>query len=280
MKKITLLAAFLVAFTMNAQLFSDDFEADVVDTNDFTNWNAIDEDGDGENWEVADLAGFAANHPMQTLVADSDSWEGTPFSPDNWLITAEPIDLTSATGTTVEALIGSYQTNGTFIADEFSVYMSTSNNPADIMNETPLFNGTVADFCTCDQEDGSASASVGTFDASAYDGQVVYLAFRHFNTFDENSVLIDNVVVDATLSTEDNIFNDFAYFVDVNNVLNLKANATMESLELFNVIGQQVVANKLSGTTETFDISNLESGVYIAKVSINGASKSFKIMKR
>jgi hypothetical protein len=285
MKKITLItAAILVAFSMNAQIFSDDFEADVVDTNTFSNWTAIDDDGDGENWEVADLAAYASanapNHPINTNAADSDSWEGVPFSPDNFLVTQEPIDLTNATGTTIEALIGSYQINGSFIADKFAIYMSTSNNPADIIQENPIFEGTAADFCTCDQEDGSASASVGNFDASAYDGQVVYLTFRHFDTVDENSVLIDNVVVNATLSVEDNTFENFSYFVDANNVLNLKAGTPMQSVELFSVIGQQVVSQKLNNTSEVLNISNLESGVYITKVSINGVSKSFKIIKR
>ena len=270
----------MVMGSINAQIFEDDFEADVVDTNEFSKWNAIDMDGDGKNWEIADLAGFAANHPMNSNVADSDSWQGVPYSPDNYLVTSEVIDLTGVTGTTIEALIGSYQTNGTFIADIFSIYMSTSSNPADIENEEPIFTGSVADFCTCDLADGSNSASIGNFDASAYDGQQVYLAIRHYNTTDENSVLIDNVVVDGTLGIEDSVFNDFSYFVNANNVLNLKSNSPLQSVQLFNLLGQQVVSNKLSNTDELIDISNLEAGIYIAKVSINGVSKSFKISKR
>ena len=87
-------------------------------------------------------------------------------------------------------------------------------------------------------------------------------------------------MVDGTLGIDDSVFNNFSYFVDTNNNLNLKANSPLQSVELFNVVGQQVVSNKLSSTDEIIDISNLTTGVYIAKVSINGLSKSFKISKR
>lgn len=45
MKKITLLAALFAAFSMNAQLFSDDFE-----DQDISDWTLLDEDGDGYNF--------------------------------------------------------------------------------------------------------------------------------------------------------------------------------------------------------------------------------------
>jgi len=35
----------------------------------------------------------------------------------------------------------------------------------------------------------------------------------------------------------------------------------------------------LSSNNETVDLSGLQSGIYIATVSIDGASKSFKIVK-
>tara|TARA_B100000508_G_scaffold139413_1_gene137719 strand:- start:617 stop:1471 length:855 start_codon:yes stop_codon:yes gene_type:complete len=284
MKKITLLAALLVAFGMNAQIFSDDFETDVIDATTFNNWTSLDEDGDGEFWEVADMATYAATdapaHPMQSNAADSDSWEGTPFSPDNFLITTTPIDLTNYSGTSVTFTVGTYQTNGSFIADKYSVYMSTSNTPADIIAETPLTTRTVGDDCPSDQADGSASAATLTIDASAYDGQVVYLTFRHYDTTDENSVLIDDVVVDGTLAVGDESFSNFFYVMDSNNQLKISANNPFEGIEVYNMLGQLSVAKTLSSNVEVVDLSALTSGVYIAKVSVEGQSRSIKIVKR
>ena len=83
----------------------------------------------------------------------------------------------------------------------------------------------------------------------------------------------------ATAGIANNNFKGFNYFVDKNNQLNLSANISMEKVSLHNTLGQQVVSQKLSNTNETVELSGLQSGVYIATVSIDGASKTFKIVK-
>lgn len=283
MKKITLLAALFAAFTMNAQIvFSDDFNAEVLDATTFTNWMSLDVDGDGEFWEVFDSAsvGDGVSSLFTGFGADSDSWEGSALMPDNYLVTMNPLDLTSASGTSLTFLVGSYQTNATFIADKFSVYLTASNDPAVIAGETPVLTALVSDYAACDQADGSASAAAVTIDLSAFDGQTVYLTFRHYDTIDENSVLIDDVSVDAVLAVSDQTFNNFKYFVDANAQLNLSASTSMESVSLYNVLGQQVLSQKLNNTNEVIDVSVLKSGIYLATITIEGSAKSFKIVKR
>jgi len=44
-------------------------------------------------------------------------------------------------------------------------------------------------------------------------------------------------------------------------------------------LGQQVISKKLLNTNETINIASLETGIYVAKASIQGTSKSFKIVK-
>lgn len=282
MKKITFLAALLIVSTaIKAQVFSDDFNTEVVDATTFANWNSIDEDGDGNFWEVfdADAQGYA--WLMSGLGVDSDSWEGgTPFTPDNYLITSQPIDLTGVIGTTVSFIVGTYQTNGTFLDDKYSVYLTASNDPAVIAGETPILTRFVGDDVTASAGDGSDSAAEISIDASAFDGQVVYLSFRHYDTSDQNSVLIDDVVVDGTLGTADISFQGFRYFVDANSQLQLKSNSNMEKIAMYNVLGQQILSQKLNSSTETINLSGFTSGVYIATVTIEGQTKSFKIVKR
>ena len=84
---------------------------------------------------------------------------------------------------------------------------------------------------------------------------------------------------EGVLSIEDQYFNDFNYFVDTNSQLVLKASTSLENIQLFNLLGQQVISQKLSNTNETINIASLDAGIYIAKVSIQGKSKSFKIVK-
>jgi hypothetical protein len=281
MKKITFLAAFFAAFAMNAQIFFDDFNNETLDSTDFALWDNFDQDGDGNFWEVFDTANIGtAGSIMTGLGADSDSWEGTAFTPDNYLITKLPLDLTTATVSTLTFKVGTYQTSGLFIADKYSVYLSETNNPLLILISDPVITRLVSDDVTADNPDGSASAAEVTVDISAFDGQEVYLTFRHYDTNDENSVLIDDVLVEGSLAVTDQTFNSFKHYVNANDELHLSANTEMESLVLYNVLGQQVISQKLSNTNEIVNISSLNTGLYIATVSIDGNTKSFKIAKK
>lgn len=280
MKKITFLMALFAVISMNAQIFSDDFNTEIVDATTFANWTSVDVDGDGNFWEVFDADGTGYLWTMTGLGVDSDSWEGSALSPDNYLITTNPIDLSLVTGTTIDFIVGTYQTNGTFLGDKYSVYLTTSNDPAIIATETPLLTRLISDDVTAAAGDGSDSAAPISIDASAYDGQVVYLTFRHYDTVDENSVLIDDVVVDGSLAVADETFNGFIYYVNQNSQLDLQANTPMSSVSIFNILGQMVITQKLSSTSEVISLSNLDSGLYIANVMIDGQMKSFKIVRR
>ncbi|MFK5983479.1 MAG: T9SS type A sorting domain-containing protein [Flavobacteriaceae bacterium] len=282
MKKITLLAAIFTAFSMNAQIFFDDFNTEVVDAITFDKWESIDQDGDGNFFEVFDAAnvGDGVSSLFTGFGADSDSWNGDPLTPDNFLVTKDPIDLTNSSSTEISFLVGTYQVNGTFIDDKYSVYMTVSNQISDILAATPIDTRLVSDDVTASAGDGSDSAALVTIDASAFDGQVVYLSFRHFDSVDINSVLLDDITVDGILGLTDETFNGFNYFVDANNNLNLSANSSLESVQIFNVLGQQVVSQRLSNTNEIVEISSFDTGIYIVKVSIEGQTKTFKIIKK
>ena len=284
MKKITLLFITLISLNSFAQaVFEDDFENETADATTFANWTSTDSDGDGNYWEVADIAAYAADnapyHPITGLAADSDSWEGSGFYPDNFLTTSSAIDLYGVSGTTVQFMVGSYQINGTYTDDLYSVYLSTSNDPADIINETPITTRFVTEDAACDIEDGSNSAAIVSVDASQYDGQTVYLTFRHYDTYDMNSVLIDNVIVGSNLGTEDMTIENFKYFMDDNNQLNISSNNIFKNIYVYSILGKQVINQELNNYSEVINLSNLSKGVYIARfVCENSSEKSIKIV--
>lgn len=272
------MAAFFVAVSMNAQVFEDDFELDSDGSTSFFNWDNFDVDGDGKTWEVVNTDGFGWTSLFEGNVADSDSWDSNgAYTPDNYLITKDPITL--GTGTEVQFLMGSYQTNGTFLGDRLSVYLSATNNTTTISSLTPIWTGTVGDVCACDSN--ANNAALVTADGSAYNGQTVYLVFRHHDTFDENSVLIDNVVVNSNLSISDNNIDGFNYYFSPQSQ-NLTINATepFSNITVFNVLGQQVVNKNLSSTNEVINLSSIKSGVYIVNVIANGQTTTFKLAKR
>lgn len=280
MKKITFLAVLLTAFAVNAQIFEDNFDTETVDATTFANWESLDLDGDGEFWEVADVAptGVTAS-PLDGLMADSDSWEGTAFTPDNLLVTLNPIDLLNVDDGVLTFIMGTYQNNGTFIGDRLQVIVSTANDPTTILSETPVFDQTVADVTPADNGGANSAAEV-TIDLAAFNGQEVYLAFRHFDTFDENSVLIDQVAVNGTLSVSDVQNVNFShYFLSGSDELKLTANTVMDTVEIFSILGQEVMNKTLGTSDETVNVSNLSAGVYLVRVNIEGAAQTFKIVK-
>lgn len=284
MKKITLLVAVFATFTASAQIFSDDFEGETVDATTFTNWTSVDFDNDTEFFEVADIsASDVSASPLEGLVADSDSWESgnpnSPMTPDNFLITNDPIDLTGVSDGVLSFTFGTYQTNGTFLEDRLAVYVSTSNDPATIITETAVFDDQIGNQVAAD--DGGANSAINIdLDLAAFSGMQVYVAFRHFDTFDHNSVLIDNVVVDSALGVNDgSAISTLSHYVSANEIA-LRSAFPIQNVEIFNVLGQNVISQKLSNTNEVVSIASLNRGIYIAKVTVEGQSKSFKIVKR
>jgi len=290
MKKLLLLLA-LVPFMMNAQnvLFEDNFDAETPDATTYTNWVATDQDGDGQNWEVADVDAFAVQMPafaMSGKCVDSDSWEDglNGLNPDNYLTTTNPIDFSTAAGTvTLSFLVGTYQNNGSYIEDQYSIYLTESNVIVDIMLSTPLYNGKLSDVLTANNADGSESTFAQEIDVTSFIGGSYYLTFRHHDTFDENSVLLDDIMVQSTESTSslaDIQALGFEYFPNpVNNVLNLRANTAIESVSVLNLLGQEVMRVAPNALQTSIDTSDLNVGVYLVDVKIGDTTGTIKIVK-
>lgn len=183
MKKTILGLSLLLASGLSAQtFFSDDFEGG--NTN---NWTMVDSDGDGQNWFVFDAT---QSEPAQVNVATSASWSnGTVLYPDNWLIST-PIDLTSASG----AITFNWKAWGqdpAYAAENYSVYVGTSNEVADLLAGTPVYEGTA-----------TGAVTTHTAQLDSYAGQTVYVAFRHHNVSDMFRLNLDDVKVFTPLDDD------------------------------------------------------------------------------
>ncbi|CAM3283666.1 T9SS-dependent choice-of-anchor J family protein [Aequorivita lipolytica] len=293
MKKITLLAALFAGFAMNAQItiFEDDFES----YDDF----AIDNVGD---WTLLDLDllptyGYAAYdwpniyEPIPFIVFNSTAttpalepdanqdWtaysgakamtsiasvpDGTTNANNDWLISPQVTLGTSGN----ELTFWAKATDPLFNTETFNIAVSTVD--ADPSNFSIIESGLVPQ--AMDWEEF-------TINLDAFAGQDVYIAINHIAA-DQFGFQVDDFKVTAdVLGVNDEVFQGFKYFV-ANNQLNLSANTAMERVAIYNMLGQEVVSQKLASNNETVSISGLQSGVYIATVSIEGASKTFRIVK-
>ena len=141
-------------------------------------WTIRDDDGDGYNWEWMDASGSNYNVYEGTHCMASASYQnsafggGTALNPDNWLISPA-----FTAGSTVTFWYAGQDPN--YAAEPFGVYV--------------IANGTTSD------ELGHFTASntyqQGSVDISAYAGQTVQVAFRHYGVTDMFRLNLDLVEV-------------------------------------------------------------------------------------
>jgi hypothetical protein len=93
---------------------------------------------------------------------------------------------------------------------------------------------------------------------------------------------IDDVtmVLDPTAGVEDlKQFNLSYYPNPAKGELYVSALENIQGVELVNLLGQNVLSKKMNSKKATLDISHLKNGIYIMKLSINGAVGTYKIIK-
>lgn len=94
-----------------------------------------------------------------------------------------------------------------------------------------------------------------------------------------NSSWFDLTVQDGTLSTKDVDLAAVALFPNpISDVLNIKSNNPIDSLNIYNVLGQNVM--RTTSNIETINMSHLESGMYFVEVEIDGKISTHKVIKQ
>ncbi len=63
-------------------------------------------------------------------------------------------------------------------------------------------------------------------------------------------------------------------------VFTIEANEVVESVSLYNVLGQEVLTKNPNSNSVTIDIANLQTGVYVVKTMIGGVSATSRIVKK
>lgn len=86
----------------------------------------------------------------------------------------------------------------------------------------------------------------------------------------------------VTLSVDSNDLGElFSYYPNpVNSTLTLKAQKNIERVIVYNMVGQQVLRTAPNTVTNELDMSNLATGSYFVEVSVEGVSKTIRIIKQ
>jgi hypothetical protein len=88
------------------------------------------------------------------------------------------------------------------------------------------------------------------------------------------------VTVDVILGAKGFDVKSFTYSPNpVKNILALSASAAINSVEVYNMLGQIVLSQKFDASKVSLDMSNLAEGTYMLKVTSGNASKTVKVIK-
>lgn len=221
-------------------------------------WTPFDEDGDGYTW----VDNINSDWPYQAYDGNGCIMSASfinnvgALEPDNWVVS--PAIVIPNEGAKLSFFVAAQ--DASYADEHYGVYVSTSGtNPS---NFTLLF-----------EEDLDANG--GPRDQGAwkqkfvnlnYGGQTVYVAFRHFNVTDMFWMLIDNVSVTPGVGVDNHELNAKIYPNPANNVLNVNANSNINKVEVYNMLGQNVMTVDVNDTNASINTSNLSTGMYTLKL--------------
>ncbi len=246
------------------------------DFNDPVAWTTCqtfyDNDADGNYWyyvNYTDIDGEGNN------VAASASWVSGlgALTPDNWVIMG-PIDLTDHSDALLEWKVRGI--DPAWCQENYSVYVGSSNNYNDLINGSVSYNETIAnggDAC------GNTFAE-RSLDISAATGGLVYIGFRHHDVTDMFVLNVDDVsVTSSTMSNEDFTLQNIDYSFDQEtNLLRVTSEEMLSNIQIYNMLGQEVLNQDLNDTSALLNLSSLSSSIYIVNVEGNNSkTKTFKL---
>lgn len=87
--------------------------------------------------------------------------------------------------------------------------------------------------------------------------------------------------VTDVLGTAENVIDGFTYYSNpMNEVLHIHANSNIESVVIYNILGQKVIDQNIGTTTSQLNVSNLSTGDYFMKVISEGQTGIYKLIKK
>jgi hypothetical protein len=184
--------------------------------------------------------------------------------------------------------------NDVVCSDENSFIVTVANIEAPTGDDTQTISVTAAEDATiADLQTDTATGTV-TWYASEDDAQAgtnplaadtqlvqgaTYYATQTVGTC--TSVETFAVTVDVVLDREAFDVKSFTYHPNpVVDILNLSYSSEITSVTVFNLLGQQVIAQQSNATEVKIDMSSLAAGAYIVNVTSGSTVKTIKVIKK
>jgi len=271
MKKILFsVMALVMAISLNAQIFSDDFQSENID-----GWVTVSPNyaTNAYNWHIAD---YETDFYMSVAAYDGTANLETV----QWVI-SPAFDASGLTSFDI-----TFDNRGKYEPlQALEVYVST-----DFAGDSASFDaatwvkvtGFTWDESYDDYDWVLATTATATIDGTA----TTYLAFKYVSEDggDGNggNWTVNNVVVATAGSGVQNLTSGVTIYPNpVYNTLNIKNVNTIANVQILNVIGQEVISNAYNAKSVSINTEVLTNGVYFVKVTnTNGQTSVTKIVKK
>lgn len=240
--------------------FNEDFEGgmfpptcwNLISLNENT-WEGHTDDG-GNNWAYVNYA--------QTLQ-------------DEKLIT-KSINFSNETNVTLTFdFMASYTyITSTDVNEQYNLIIYASTDNGNTFSSTPVYNmrDDQGVFTSWEQ-------TTATVDLSSLAGQPnVQLMFNYYGTYGAE-LHIDNIHIEGGvgINDNDNDNNVSIYPNPANNVINVNASSNINTVEVFNMMGQKVAAFDANNTTANINVSALANGIYTMRITTENGVYNQKI---
>ncbi len=204
--------------------------------------------------------------------------------------TTNPIIGDFASATTTTGLPDSCQEDKSFdvwysvvVPASGSVTIETKTNAGTDITDTVMmaFTGTCGSLTEvdCDDDDGDGLFSLITLTGRTA-GETLYVGVWKYGTTAATVSTFQVSAYDASLSNDKfDTANFRAYPNPVNDILNLSYTEEISSVQVYNLVGQQVITKNIGSTQAALDMSNLAHGTYLVKVAVGDSVKTIKVMK-
>lgn len=273
MKKILLPLLFTFSF-LPAQNFglNEYFETEINDHR----WSTFDLDGDGKSWNLTPSASWTTNLGFEGYVYVSESYDhanNQALNPDNVLVSPTFI-YEYPHVKNANYLIGiSYQisaSNPSKYAETYAVYLLPATQTF-TGNETPIYYETLTT--------GTISKNVFVENWN-FSGLQVKLYFRHFQSQNQNALVIDNISnYNYTMSVDNTVHkNENVIFPNpAKDKITIKLKENIEGIEVIDLNGRKF---DLKESNKVVDVQLLQSGVYFIKINTKNSSYINKFIKK
>ncbi|MDR6968213.1 hypothetical protein J2X31_002230 [Flavobacterium arsenatis] len=162
-----------------------------------------------------------------------------------------------------------------------SLTFETKTNAGTILTDTGLqvYSGTCGSIVSlgCNEDDGDGFFSKLTLN-NLTPNEVLLVRVWGYNG--SSGTFMVSAYHASLSASEFEVSGLKIYPNPVRDVLNLSYNQNISNVEVFNMLGQQVIAKSVNATNGQVDMSHLATGTYLVRVATDNQVKTIKVIKQ